>query len=187
MGIDRLTRPAVFLDRDGVLNRAVLRNGRPHPPGSIDELEIPDGTLQALDRLRAAGFELIVVTNQPDVARGTQSRSVVEAINAELGKRLHLHDFRVCYHDDYSHCECRKPAAGLLLTAAHDRHLDLARSFMVGDRWRDVAAGRRAGCRTVLIDYHYDESMSIEPDMRVPDLANAVSWILDVAPIGLKG
>lgn len=183
MGIHRLIRPAVFLDRDGVLNRAVVRNGRPHPPPSIDELEVLPGTREALDRLREAGFELVVVTNQPDVARGAQTRAAVDAINAELGKRLSLHDFRVCYHDDCSHCDCRKPAAGLLLAAAHDRHLDLASSFMVGDRWRDVEAGRRAGCRTVLIDYHYAESMSVEPDVRVPDLAHAVSWILGAAPI----
>ena len=183
MGIDTLTRRAVFLDRDGVLNRAVVRDGRPYPPHSVDELEILPGTADQLARLRQAGFALIVVTNQPDVARGRQTRTAVELINADLGKRLRLDDFLVCYHDDDSHCECRKPAPGLLLSAARDRNLDLTRSFMVGDRWRDIGAGNRAGCRTILIDYHYDELMPVEPDVRVPDLAHAVSWILALGPI----
>jgi D-glycero-D-manno-heptose 1,7-bisphosphate phosphatase len=178
VGIDPLKRPAVFLDRDGVLNRAVVRDGRPYPPATVAELEVPPHTADHLERLRRAGFTLVVVTNQPDVARGHQERAVVEMINAELTRRLEIEDFRVCYHDDRSHCDCRKPAAGLLLAAALDRNLDLTRSFMIGDRWRDVEAGRRAGCRTVLIDHHYDESMPVEPDVRVPDLACAVSWIL---------
>ena len=117
-------------------------------------------------------------TNQPDVARGTQQREVVDAINAELGRRLLLDDFRVCYHDDDSRCECRKPAAGLLLSAADELNLDLDRSFMIGDRWRDVEAGRRAGCRTVFIDRDYHESLSATPDARVRSMAEAAAWIL---------
>ena len=174
-----MTGAAVFLDRDGVLNRAIVRDGRPYPPANVAELEVPDEVPEAVERLRKAGFALVVVTNQPDVARGTQSRAVVDAINAELGKRLGIYDFRVCYHDDSSHCECRKPGAGLLLAAARDLDLDLTRSFMVGDRWRDVEAGRRAGCRTVLIDNNYREPLKTEPDVRVRNLAEAASWILE--------
>jgi D-glycero-D-manno-heptose 1,7-bisphosphate phosphatase len=183
MGIDPVSRPAVFLDRDGVLNVAHVRNGRPHPPARVDELVVPADVPAALDLLRRGGFVLVVVTNQPDVARGTQEQSMVEAINAELGRRLFLSDFRVCYHDDRSQCDCRKPAAGLLLSAAKELGLDLTRSFMIGDRWRDVEAGRRAGCRTVLIDHHYQEDLTAPPDARVCTLFEAAAWVLAAAAL----
>lgn len=169
---------AVFLDRDGVLNRAVVRGGKPYPPGSAADVEIPADVRPALARLKAAGFRLVVVTNQPDVARGRQHRAVVEAINSVLAAALPLDEFRVCYHDDVDGCGCRKPEPGLLLRApAHD----LGRSVMVGDRWRDVEAGRRAGVRaTILVDHGYDEAVRSEPDCRVRSLAEAVDWILQL-------
>jgi len=179
VGVHPVTRAAVFLDRDGVLNRAVVREGKPYPPSGPDQLEIPEDVPDALARLRAAHFDLVVVTNQPDVARGTQTIENVEEINTELRRRLPLDDVRVCYHDDRSLCDCRKPLPGLLLAAARDRQLDLSHSFMVGDRWRDVEAGRRAGCRTVLIDCDYHESVPTEPDVRVRTLGEAATWILD--------
>lgn len=120
---------------------------------------------------------LIVVTNQPDVARGTQSREVVEAMHDLLNTHLTLDAILVCYHDDADRCECRKPAPGLLLEAARAYNLDLAASFMVGDRWRDIEAGRRAGCKTIFIDYQYDETMMSEPNMRVGSVSEAVEWI----------
>ncbi len=174
-----MRRRAVFLDRDGVLNRAFVRDGRPHPPASLAELTVLPGVPAALARLSAAGFRLHVVTNQPDVARGTQTRETVEAMHAELVARgLPLDGFHVCYHDDADACECRKPKAGLLVSAAASEDLDLAGSFMVGDRWRDIEAGRRAGCTTVLVDYAYAESLTIQPDIRVRSLAEAADWIL---------
>ena len=169
--------PAVFLDRDGVLNAATVRDGKPYPPASPDEVAIaPDGR-RALMRLARAGYRLVVVTNQPDVARGTQARAAVEAINATLAAALPIDEFRVCYHDDAAMCACRKPAPGLLLQApAHD----LARSVIVGDRWRDIEAGRRAGLGgAVLIDRGYSERLPAEPDARVATLGEAVDWILD--------
>lgn len=169
---------AVFLDRDGVLNRAIVRDGKPYTPSGIAELEILPGVPQALARLRAAGFQLIVVTNQPDVARGTQTRETVEAINAILHAQLPLDDIRVCFHDDQDRCRCRKPQPGLLQTAAQEKSLDLTASFMVGDRWRDIEAGRRAGCRTVLIDNGYHEAEHSPPHMRLHSLAEAADWIL---------
>jgi D-glycero-D-manno-heptose 1,7-bisphosphate phosphatase len=175
MGVDPVSRAAVFLDRDGVINRAIIRNGRPYPPATVDELEVPDDALAALRQLKAAGFALVVVTNQPDVARGQQTRAAVEAINAALAERLPLDEIRVCYHDDADDCDCRKPRPGLLLRPPA---YDLSRSVMVGDRWRDIGAGRRAGCRTVLIDAGYDEAMPEPPDIRVRSLAEATAWIL---------
>jgi D-glycero-D-manno-heptose 1,7-bisphosphate phosphatase len=170
-------RAAVFLDRDGVINRAVVRSGRPHPPDSAADMEILPGVDIALRRLRAAGFALVVVTNQPDVARGRQRRDEVEAIHARLGSALPIDEFRVCYHDDADRCSCRKPAPGLLLQPPL---YDLARSVMIGDRWRDVQAGQRAGvAATILIDHRYDEAAGpVSPDLVVGSLAEAVPWIL---------
>ena len=169
---------AVFLDRDGVINRSLIRDGKPYPPYNLAELEILPGVPEALDRLRAAGFRLIVVTNQPDVARGRQKREMVEAIHAVLQDRLAFDGLRVCYHDNADQCNCRKPAPGMLIVAAEEHNIDLAASFMVGDRWRDIEAGRRAGCTTILIDYGYAERLRSEPHMRVKSLHEAANWIL---------
>lgn len=170
---------AVFLDRDGVLNRVTLREGKPFPPQSIAELEILPGVGAALERLKASGFLLIVVTNQPDVARGTQRREVIEAMDDLLSERLPVDEFRVCFHDDKENCPCRKPKPGLLTAAARDHGIDLASSFMVGDRWRDVDAGAAAGCRTIWIDCGYGErGPTAAPDARVRDLTEAADWIL---------
>jgi len=170
---------AVFLDRDGVLNRALLRRGLPHPPDTIAELEILDGVREALERLRAAGYLLIVVTNQPDLARGTQSRANLEAIHRCLRERLALDQIRVCPHDDADGCQCRKPLPGMLTEAAAEHGIDVAGSWMVGDRWRDIDAGHAAGCRTILIDYGYPErTPSRPPDHVCRSLAEAADWIL---------
>jgi D-glycero-D-manno-heptose 1,7-bisphosphate phosphatase len=171
-------RQAVFLDRDGVLNRADVRDGKPYPPADLDEVEILPGVVEACTTLHEAGFLLIAVTNQPDVARGAQHREIVEAINQVLQAHLPLDDVRVCYHDDIDHCSCRKPEPGLLLEATRDWDIDLSTSFMVGDRWKDVEAGQRAGCKTVFVDCGYAEGAPDSPDLRVASLVEAVSWIL---------
>jgi D-glycero-D-manno-heptose 1,7-bisphosphate phosphatase len=168
----------VFLDRDGVLNRALLRDGRPGSPLSVDEVEILPGVLEACEKLRRRGYVLIVVTNQPNVARGIQERGSIEAIHSFLRGRLPLDDIRTCYHDDGDACECRKPKPGLVLAAASDWHIDLCQSFMVGDRWRDIEAGRRAGCKTVLINYHHSEQHPSETDFEANSLPAAADWIL---------
>jgi D-glycero-D-manno-heptose 1,7-bisphosphate phosphatase len=178
MGIDGSLRRAVFLDRDGVVNRAVIRDGKPYPPEAVTDVEILPGVADAMQRLRAAGFLLVVVTNQPDVARGTQSRAQVDAIHARLTHDLPLDDVRCCYHDDVDACDCRKPKPGLLIDAAAAHGIDLAASVMVGDRWRDVEAGRRAGCATVFVDHAYAERRPERPDAVVASLSGAVDWIL---------
>jgi D-glycero-D-manno-heptose 1,7-bisphosphate phosphatase len=173
-------RRATFLDRDGVLNRATVRDGKPYPPASLGTLEILPDVPDALHALKAAGFLLIGATNQPDVARGTQRRDVVEAINAKLCATLPLDDLLVCYHDDRDDCECRKPHPGLLLEAAAKHGIDLAASYMVGDRWRDVGAGRGAGCATIWIDRGYTEPWpeGCASDHTVASLAEAAAWII---------
>ena len=176
---------AVFLDRDGVLNRAMVRDGRPYPPDTLEAFEILPGVPEALGRLRDAGYLLIGATNQPDVARGTQRREVVEAMNERLLGELPITGILVCY-DDGDDCPRRKPNPGLLLEAAEAYGLDLAACFMVGDRWRDVEAGRRAGCRSIFIDLDYSERRpDPAPDYIAADLGDAASWILAQTRIGL--
>jgi len=171
-------RRAVFLDRDGVLNRAVLRGGKPYPPSSAAEVELLPDAQSALVSLRRLGFLLIVVTNQPDVARGAVSRESVEEIHRFLREALPLDDIRVCWHDDPDGCPCRKPLAGLLTDAARDHGIDLARSYMIGDRWRDIDAGHNAGCAGVLIGPGYGErAPEREPEARVATVTEAARWI----------
>lgn len=169
---------AVFLDRDGVLNRAFVRDGRPYPPRTVDELEVLPGVPAALAELHEAGYLLVVVTNQPDIARGTTTRAEVDALNDELARRVAVDEILVCPHDDSDDCPCRKPRPGLLLDAAERLSIDLAASWMVGDRWRDVEAGQRAGCGTVFIDRGYDERRPTDATAEVPDLPAAATWIL---------
>ncbi len=172
-------RRAVFLDRDGVLNSVNVVDGLPVAPLTLAELRIAPGAVEALVRLRAAGFVLVGVTNQPFVARGIQPREVVEEINAALVSSLPLDDLLVCYHDDRDKCDCRKPAPGLLTRAAAQYAIDLPSSYMVGDRWRDIEAGRRAGCKTVFIDYGYRDTWPCgPPDHTAHSLAEATAWIL---------
>ena len=171
-------RRAVFLDRDGVLNRAIVRDRKPYPPSSLEELEIPPGTDDACQALRAAGFLLVMVTNQPDVARGTQTRKAVEAVNQVLCSRLSLDLIKVCYHDNGDGCKCRKPQPGLLHEAAQELNVDLSSSFMIGDRWKDIEAGRRANCKTILLQSGYAEKEAQYYDHAVGSLTAAVDWIL---------
>ena len=178
MGIDWGCRRAVFLDRDGVVNRPVVRDGKPYPPTRVEEVELLPGVSEALVRLHRAGFRLIVVTNQPDVARGTQQRGVIDAMHARLASALPIDEFRVCDHDDSDECACRKPKAGMLEAAARESGLSLPASFMVGDRWRDVEAGRRAGCTTIFVDWGYRERRPERPDATVRSLPEATDWIL---------
>lgn len=172
-------RKAVFLDRDGVLNLPLVRDGKPYPPATLKETQIPDDAPSSLSRLKECGFLLLVVTNQPDVRRGTATVEQVEEIHEFLASRLPLDGFFICYHDDRDNCSCRKPKPGLLLKAAAQHHIDLPGSYLIGDRWRDMDAGSAAGCRTILIDYHYDErASSSRPDSVVPNLSEAADWIL---------
>jgi len=177
MGIGSHLR-AVFLDRDGVINRAVVRDGKPYPPLAVDDVSVLPGVADALARLKAAGYLLIVVTNQPDVRRGTLAPDIVDAIHQRLGAELPIDEFRTCFHDDEDACACRKPAPGLLIDSASVHGIDLGASAMVGDRWRDIEAGRRAGCATIFVDHGYRERRPDRPDAVVGSLQEAADWIL---------
>jgi D-glycero-D-manno-heptose 1,7-bisphosphate phosphatase len=170
---------AVFLDRDGVLNAIVVRGGTPYPPQSIEEFSLLPGVEQACRQLRQAGFLLVVVTNQPDVARGIQLRERVEAMNRQVLSELPVQDILTCYHDEADGCGCRKPKPGLILQAAGQWDIDLRGSYMVGDRWSDVEAGRASSCTSILVERSYSCRERCKPDRTAQDLAEAASIILD--------
>ena len=177
MGIGEVK--AVFLDRDGVLNRFFLRDGTPRPPHGLDELAIYPDAAGALRRLKQAGYLLIVVTNQPDIARGTETRAAVDGINGALGAALPIDEFVVCPHDNADHCACRKPKPGMVVEAAARHAVDLGRSFLIGDRWRDIDCGASAGVRTVFIDHGYGErAPQHAPDFVAGSVGEAADWIL---------
>ncbi len=155
-----------------------MRDGKPYPPASLSELEILPGVLEALQKLHDANYLLVVVTNQPDVARGTAKREDVELINTFLSSQLPIDAFKTCYHDSEDKCNCRKPLPGALLKAALEHNIDLSKSFMVGDRWRDVEAGASAGCKTFFINYRYAEQKPDAPDFIVSSLLEVKKIIL---------
>lgn len=174
------TRRAVFLDRDGVLVRAIVDDGLPRSASTLEELELLPDVEEACTALKDAGFVLVVVTNQPEIARGTLDAETVSRQNDALRAALPLDEVLVCPHDDADGCECRKPKPGMLLDAASRLELDLAESFMVGDRWRDVGAGRAAGCRVAFVDHGYDEQPGPQPDAVVSSLGDASRWVLSL-------
>ena len=174
---------AIFLDRDGVINRSLVRDGKPYPPMRVEEFELLPDVAEACAKLKAAGFLLVVATNQPDVGRGTLARETVEAMHARMlvSDALPLDRIEVCYDAGAAHgqpSEFRKPAPGMLLRAARELDIDLPRSWMIGDRWRDIDCGAAAGCRTVFIDLGYDEALRAMPDFRARNLPEAADIIL---------
>jgi D-glycero-D-manno-heptose 1,7-bisphosphate phosphatase len=177
-------RAAVFLDRDGVINHAVLRDGTPFAPNRLIDFEILPGVPEACRRLKAAGFLLVLATNQPDVGRGTMALEELEAMHRKMLETVPLDRIEICPHPGgtLSNCDCRKPKPGMLLRAARELGLDLAQCWMVGDRWRDVDCGHAAGCRTVFIDLNYAEKLHDQPDFRAKDLAEAADIILANPP-----
>jgi D-glycero-D-manno-heptose 1,7-bisphosphate phosphatase len=169
---------AVFLDRDGVINRALKIDGIPHPPNSLGEVEILAGVIEAVQELRRHEYSIVVVTNQPDIANGKTTIEAVNKINEYLKEQTGIQDFYVCPHNDLSNCKCRKPKPGMLLEAASKFGVDLKKSFLVGDRWRDIEAGQNAGCKNFYINYQYNEKSPKPPFIEVSSLLEATRLIV---------
>jgi D-glycero-D-manno-heptose 1,7-bisphosphate phosphatase len=167
---------AVFLDRDGVLVETFVRDNRAYAATTLEDFRLVDNAAAEVERLREAGLAPIVVTNQPDVARGLIAPETLTAMHQRLAAALRVLDIFVCTHDSSAGCACRKPKPGMLEVAAAKWNIDLRRSFMVGDRASDVDAGRAAGCRTILIERPYSGAST--PDARVGSLGEAVDAIL---------
>jgi D-glycero-D-manno-heptose 1,7-bisphosphate phosphatase len=169
----------IFLDRDGVINKVVFRDGRPTAPRQPAEFEIDEGVEESLERLRAAGFKLFVVTNQPDVARGLMSGESLRVMTDRIMATLPVDAVRVCAHDDRDGCECRKPKPGMLFELAREHGLALRESYLIGDSWKDTFAAGAAGCRSIILDRPYNREDAA--DRRVADLRKAVEIILGEA------
>jgi D-glycero-D-manno-heptose 1,7-bisphosphate phosphatase len=182
MGEHQIGRRAVFLDRDGVINKPVVREGRPHPPAKVKDFELYEDVPAGCARLEAAGYLLVVVTNQPDVARRAQTRASVDAMHQKMLDALpQITRVEVCWHAGAAWadpCDCRKPQPGMILRAAKALNIDLTQSFLIGDRWRDVDCGHAASCRTVFIDRNYSEALKQLPDWSVQSFGQAVEVIL---------
>ena len=169
----------VFLDRDGVVNEVNVINGVPHPPKNLLELKIFNYSKESIAKLKQADIKVFVITNQPDVSRGKASRADVEEINSYVKTELNIDDLMVCYHDDHHACACRKPSPGMIYELAKNNNIDLKNSFCVGDRWRDIEAGKAAGCKTIYIDCSYGEKKPNTTDFTVKNLKDAVNLILE--------
>jgi D-glycero-D-manno-heptose 1,7-bisphosphate phosphatase len=165
-------RRAVFLDRDGVINRVVWRGTTPASPRTVAEFVLEPGVVDAVARLRADGYLIFVVTNQPDVRRGLLDPAVLEAIETEMRRAFAPDAILTCPHDDRDGCTCRKPKPGMLFALAANHHVDLAASWMIGDQDRDMQCGRAAGCGTIQLARDYNTGAGA--DYSVPDLGQAV-------------
>ena len=175
-------KKAIFLDRDGVINKIFIKNGLPFSPPTFDELEILPGVKEAILRFKKKNFLCLLVTNQPDVSRGKMHKEIVIKMNNYLKEEIQLDDIFVCYHDDDDNCKCRKPKPGLLLEASKKWNVDFKKSFIVGDRWRDIQAGKKVGCKTIFLDYKYKEIKPKNPNFITDTLLNA-TYIIEKAKV----
>ena len=167
-------KKAVFLDRDGVINKAFISNGLPTSPNSLNELEILPGVKESILRLKKLNYICLLVTNQPDVSRGKIEKKTVIEMNSFLKKEIELDDIFVCYHDDKDNCKCRKPKPGMIIQASKKWDIDVRKSFMIGDRWRDIQAGISAGCKTIFIENNYNEDKRVKASYTSANLVDAV-------------
>jgi D-glycero-D-manno-heptose 1,7-bisphosphate phosphatase len=157
----------------------VMRDGRPVAPTRLEDFHLLPGVEESVRALKSAGYLVIVVTNQPDVGSGRTPRATVEAMHDIIRSRLAVDDIKVCFHTNADNCICRKPKPGMILEAAAERAIDLPASFIVGDRWTDVAAGRDAGCGTIFVDDGHAADHPIKADTIVGSFAEATRIILD--------
>ena len=171
---------AVFLDRDGVINRVIIKHKKPYAPLELNKLKILAGVKKAIKELRKSGWLIIVITNQPDVARGKAKFINIELINRYLKKHLSINKFYTCYHDSVDQCDCRKPLTGSFSRAQKKYKISFKKSFMIGDRWSDIEAGKKIGCKTIFIDYKYTEKQPKNFDYKVKSLSQAAKIILKI-------
>ena len=170
-------KKAVFLDRDGVVNKIYIKDGLPFSPPSFKDLEILPGVKESIVLLKELNFICLLVTNQPDVSRGKIKMDEVVKMNDFIKDEINLDDIFVCFHDDNDKCNCRKPQPGLLLEAVKKWNIDITKSFMIGDRYKDIEAGSVVGCRTFFLDNKYKENPPNKPTFIVSSLLEATNII----------
>lgn len=168
---------AIFLDRDGVINKVVMRKGIVSSPWKLEEFEILPDVKECLEEFEEMGFLNIVFTSQPDVSRGLLKIEDLEEMHKSIMKMLPVDEVKFCPHDDKDNCNCRKPKPGLLLEAAKKWSIDLKNSFVIGDTWKDIGAGKGAGCKTILIRREYNKDFQKDYDFEVNNLKETVEII----------
>lgn len=171
-------RKAIFLDRDGVINRSILQGGKPYAPRTLADFQLLPRVQEAVFDLAAAEYLIFVATNQPDIGNGLVEESMVHAMHEKLLKTLPITKIYMCPHAQQAGCACRKPKPSMLLAARDEYGVDMENSFMIGDRYSDICAGNSAGCQTIFIDYDYVETPDFDGTMRVKSLFEARSYIL---------
>ena len=169
-----MKKRAAFLDRDGVINKSILENGLPKPPSNINDIIILDGVIESIEILFKNNYVPIVITNQPDVARGNKLITEINLINRKISKLTKIQHFYSCFHDDLDNCKCRKPKPGMILQAASELDIDVSNIFLVGDRWKDIQAGQKMSISSYFIDYKYPELRPEMPFIKVDSLLEAV-------------
>lgn len=177
--VNKVLSPAVFLDRDGVINRTFVRNGKPYAPRSLKDFKLMPNSKKSIELLKKNGFKVIVVTNQPDIGNSVVQLEEVEAMHLKLYEKTMIDDVFICPHRQDEGCTCRKPNIGMLIKASKKHNIDLKKSFMVGDRSSDIEAGNNAGCKTVFIDRHYKEASPLQFHFKVNSLQSAVRHIIN--------
>jgi len=177
-GYEVVIRRAVFLDRDGVINRGHLENGKCYAPRKVNDFHLLPYVRESVARLKGAGFLVFVITNQPDINNGLVSAQTVELMHDILRKKTRVDGIYVCPHTQKENCECRKPKPGLILKAAGRFDVELAESFVLGDRASDVEAGHAVGSRTIFIDRNYKERKPVNQEFTAPSIRSATSYIL---------
>ena len=169
--------PAVFFDRDGVINKVILRDDKPFSPRKHEEFIFNEGIQDTVSRLKGNGFKTIVISNQPDLARGHITQETLDLMMQSMRQEIPFDDVFICPHDDHHLCACRKPKPGMILDAAQKWKIDLRASYVIGDTWKDMEAGKTAGCTTILLDAVYNKN--VPSDFRLKSLAEAAAVILD--------
>jgi len=175
MGIGKVKHRAVFLDRDGVINKVILRDGKPYSPKKVEEFVLSDGIREAIFRLKEAGYKILIISNQPDLARGEITQGVLDTMTQKVKSEIPIDDVYICPHDDVHQCSCRKPKPGMLIQAAKEWNIDLVTSFLIGDTWKDMEAGKAAGCKTILLDAPYNQD--VKCDFRIKSISECVGII----------
>ena len=176
-------RIAVFLDRDGTLNKAYIEKGLPISPSTFDKLKLLPGVKRSIGKLKKLNFLCILITNQPNVSRGKIKKEIVKKMNNFIKKEIKLDDIFVCYHDDKHNCSCRKPKAGLIIKASKKWGIDAKKSYMIGDRWKDIYAGKKVGCKTIFINNNYKNDKRVKADLSFNSLSKAVNKIEELTRI----
>ncbi len=168
---------ALFWDRDGVLNKAYIVEGKSYPPKTLEEFQLLPGVVEGLEKAKELGFLNIVITNQPDISSGKSSRKFVDDCHKKLLELAPIDDIYVCPHTNDDCCSCRKPKPGMIIEAKKKWNIDLKKSFLIGDRWRDIEAGQAVNCSCFFLNYNYNEPQPREPFLEICSVRKAVELI----------